>query len=91
MYCCCYCLCYRNGLSFVVAVFVVCAGVGLSALEVLEVSVGTDMGCFCLRLCISQSFFALAGKASMSCMLNWLPLYIAYLYDLILVWINWLL
>ena len=32
--------------------FVVCDVVGLS---VLEVSVGTDMGCFCLRLCISQS------------------------------------
>ena len=33
--------------------FVVCDVVGLSVLEVLEVSVGTDMGCFCLRLCIS--------------------------------------
>ena len=40
------------GWDFVVD-FVVCDVVGLSVLDILEVSVGTDMGCFCLRLCIS--------------------------------------
>ena len=54
------------GWDFVVA-FDVCDVVGLSVLDVLEVSVGTDMGCFCLKPCISRSFFALAGKASISC------------------------
>ena len=47
--------------------FVVCDVIGLSVLEVFEVSVGTDMGCLFLRICISQSFFALAGNASISC------------------------
>ena len=54
------------GWDFVVD-FVVCDVVDLSVLEVLEVPVGTDIRCFCLRLCISQNFFALAGKASISC------------------------
>ena len=54
------------GWDFVVD-FDVYDDVGLSVLDVLEVSVGTDIGCFCLNLCISQSFFALTGKASISC------------------------
>ena len=33
--------------------FDVCDVVGLSVLDDLEVSVGTDMGCFCLRVCNS--------------------------------------
>ena len=40
------------GLDFVVD-FDVCDVLGLSVLDVLEVSVGTDMGCFCLRVCNS--------------------------------------
>ena len=40
------------GWDFVVD-FDVCDVGGLSVLDVLEVSVGTDMGCFCLKLCIS--------------------------------------
>ena len=47
--------------------FYVCDVVGLSVLDVFVVSIGTDKGCFCLKPCNSQSFFALAGKASISC------------------------
>ena len=40
---------------------------GLPVLDVLAVSVGTDIICLCLGACMSCSFFALAGKASISC------------------------
>ena len=40
---------------------------GLPVLVVLAVSVGTDISCLCLGVCISRNFFALAGKASISC------------------------
>ena len=47
--------------------FTVCAVVDLPVLDVLAVSVGTDINGLCLGACISCSFFALAGRASISC------------------------
>ena len=47
--------------------FDVCDIVGLSVFDVFVVSIGTDIGCFCFKPWMSQSFFTLAGKASISC------------------------